>query len=153
MELCLDSEFWSIKGILRQKNILPKSHNSDSNGVRYTSFWSEGPKNHLNWKILVSKFVPGDLTSRTLRGRRGFEGQQLFYCLMLFSLTALLKSGLCAIQLYPRSDTSSLLMEAITTKKSCLDSRRHWREIVVSERKHHFAQHIGHIRNKTTGKL
>ena len=31
----------------------------------YSSFWSEGPKNHQNLKILVSKFVP-----------RGFEAQQ-----------------------------------------------------------------------------
>ena len=33
--------------------------------VWYSSFWSEGPKNHQNLKILVSKFVP-----------RGFEAQQ-----------------------------------------------------------------------------
>ena len=32
-------------------------HILDSNGVRNTSFWSEGPKNHLSLKILASKFV------------------------------------------------------------------------------------------------
>ena len=42
-----------------------KSHILDSNGVWYSSFWSEGPKNHRNLKILVSKFVP-----------RGFEAQR-----------------------------------------------------------------------------
>ena len=31
----------------------------------YSPFWSEGPKNHQNLKILVSKFVP-----------RGFEVQR-----------------------------------------------------------------------------
>ena len=31
----------------------------------YSSFWSEGPKNHRNLKILVSNFVP-----------RGFEAQR-----------------------------------------------------------------------------
>ena len=33
----------------------------DSNGVWYSSLWSELPKNHLNLTILVSKFVPWDL--------------------------------------------------------------------------------------------
>ena len=39
----------------------------------YSSFWSEGPKNHQNLKILVSKFVP-----RGFEARRtwGFEAQQ-----------------------------------------------------------------------------
>ena len=38
----------------------------------YSSFWSEGPKNHQNLKILVSKFVP-----RGFEARRtwGFEAQ------------------------------------------------------------------------------
>ena len=34
---------------------------TDSNGVWYSSFWSERPKNHLNLKILVSNFPPWDL--------------------------------------------------------------------------------------------
>ena len=34
-------------------------------GVWYSSLWSEGPKKHLNLKILVGKFVP-----RNLEGRR-----------------------------------------------------------------------------------
>ena len=29
--------------------------------IAQTLFWSEGPKNHLKLKILVSKFVPLDL--------------------------------------------------------------------------------------------
>ena len=39
----------------------------------YSSFWSEGPKNHRNLKILVSKFVP-----RGFEARRtwGFEAQR-----------------------------------------------------------------------------
>merc|ERR1711923_365383 len=56
------------------KNFLsPKSHILDSNGVWYSSFWSEGPKNHRNLKILVSKFVP-----RGFEARRtwGFEAQR-----------------------------------------------------------------------------
>merc|ERR1711923_475583 len=53
--------------------LLPKSHILDSNGVWYNSFWSEGPKNHRNLKILVSKFVP-----RGFEARRtwGFEAQR-----------------------------------------------------------------------------
>ena len=55
-----------VKGILHQKFFLsPKSHILDSNWVWYSSFWSEGPKNPRNLKILDSKFVP-----------RGFEAQQ-----------------------------------------------------------------------------
>merc|ERR1711923_606317 len=56
------------------KNFLsPKSHILDSNGVWYSSFWSEGPKNHRNLKILVSKFVP-----RGFEARRtwGFEARR-----------------------------------------------------------------------------
>ena len=39
----------------------------------YSSFWSEGPKNHRNLKILVSKFVP-----RGFEARRtwGFEARR-----------------------------------------------------------------------------
>ena len=69
--ILFDSMF---KGILHQKNFLsPKSHILDSNGVWYSSFWSEGPKNHRNLKILVSNFVP-----RGFEARRtwGFEAQR-----------------------------------------------------------------------------
>ena len=64
----------TIKGILHQtKILLPKSHILGCNGVWYSSFWSEEPKNHRNLKILVSKFVP-----RGFEARRtwGFEAQQ-----------------------------------------------------------------------------
>ena len=43
--------------VIPPKNLLPKSHILDSSGLWYSSFWSEGPKKHLNLKILVSKFV------------------------------------------------------------------------------------------------
>ena len=48
-------------------------HILDSNGVWYSPFWLEGPKNHPNLKILVSKFVPWDL-----KGHRtsDLEGQR-----------------------------------------------------------------------------
>ena len=56
------------------KNFLsPKSHILDSNGVWYSSFWLEGPKNHLNLKILVLKFFPRDLKGQRIldfQGRR-----------------------------------------------------------------------------------
>ena len=39
-------------------------HILDSNGVWYSPFWLEGPKNHPNLKILVSKFVPRDLEAQ-----------------------------------------------------------------------------------------
>ena len=56
------------------KNIpSPKSHILDSNGVWYSPVWSEGPKNHLNLKSLVSKIVVWDLGGRCtkdLQGRR-----------------------------------------------------------------------------------
>merc|ERR1712012_1414396 len=64
----------NLKGILHKKNFLsPKSHILDSNGVWYSSFWSEGPKNHRDLKILVSNFVP-----RGFEARRtwGFEGRR-----------------------------------------------------------------------------
>ena len=53
--------------------LLPKSHILDNNGVWYSSFWSEGPKNHRNLKILVSNFVP-----RGFEARRtwGFEARR-----------------------------------------------------------------------------
>ena len=35
-----------------------KPHILDSNEVWFSSFWSEGPKNHLTLNILVSNFVP-----------------------------------------------------------------------------------------------
>ena len=47
--------------------VSPKSHILDRNGVWYSSFWSEGPKNHLNLKHLVSEFVALDVD---------LEGQQ-----------------------------------------------------------------------------
>ena len=41
-----------------KKILSPKPHILDSNGAWYSSFWWEVPKNHINLKILVSKFVP-----------------------------------------------------------------------------------------------
>ena len=47
------------------KNFLsPKSHILDSNGVWYSSFWSEGLKNHLNLEDLVSRFAPRDFEAK-----------------------------------------------------------------------------------------
>ena len=54
-----------LKGSSTKNFLSPKSHILDSNGVWYSSFWSEGPKIHRNLKILVSKFVP-----------RGFEARR-----------------------------------------------------------------------------
>ena len=51
--------------VIPPKILLPKPHILDSNGLWYSTFWSEGPKNHRNLKILVSYFVP-----------RGFEAQR-----------------------------------------------------------------------------
>ena len=51
-----------------------KQKSKSSKGVVwYSSFWSEGPKNHRNLKILVSKFVP-----RGFEARRtwGFEARR-----------------------------------------------------------------------------
>ena len=51
-----------------------KQKSKSSKGVVwYSSFWSEGPKNHRNLKILVSNFVP-----RGFEARRtwGFEAQR-----------------------------------------------------------------------------
>merc|ERR1711911_191172 len=50
-----------LKGSSTKNFLSPKSHILDSNGVWYSSFWSEGPKNHRNLKILVSNFVPRGL--------------------------------------------------------------------------------------------
>ena len=54
---------WSffLKGSYHKRFSIAKPHILESNGVWYTSFWLEGPKNHLKLKILVSKFVPWDL--------------------------------------------------------------------------------------------
>ena len=52
-------EIWPSILTSDTKRILsPKPQILDSNGGWYSSFWSEGPKNHLNLKMLVSKFVP-----------------------------------------------------------------------------------------------
>ena len=61
-----------LKRSSQKKIISPKSHILDSNGVWYSSFLSEGSKNHRNLKNLVSKFVP-----RGFEARRtwGFEAQ------------------------------------------------------------------------------
>ena len=48
-------------------------HILDSNGVWYSLFWLEGPKNHQNLKILVSNFVPGGFEARRTWG---FEAQR-----------------------------------------------------------------------------
>ena len=53
-----------IKGILHQK-IFYRLNLIFWIEVWYSSFWSEGPKNHRNLKILVSNFVP-----------RGFEARR-----------------------------------------------------------------------------
>ena len=53
-----------MKGIPHQKNQWVKSHILDSNGVWYSLFWSEGPQNHQNLNIFVSKFVAWNLRHR-----------------------------------------------------------------------------------------
>ena len=63
----------TLKGSSQFFFLSPKPHILDSNRVWYSLFLSEGPKNHLNLKILVSKLVPWDLEGcRTsdLEGRR-----------------------------------------------------------------------------------
>ena len=61
-----------LKGSSTKNFLSAKSHILGSNGVWYSSFWSEGPKNHRNLKIVVSNFVP-----RGFEARRtwGFEAQ------------------------------------------------------------------------------
>ena len=55
----------SLKGIIHQKKkLLPKSHILDINGVWYSSFWSEGLKNHLNLEDLVSRFAHRDFEAK-----------------------------------------------------------------------------------------
>ena len=54
----------ALKGSSTKKNLLPKSLILDINGVWYSSFWSEGPKNHLNLKDLVSRFDPRDFEAK-----------------------------------------------------------------------------------------
>ena len=58
-----------LKGSFHKKNLSPKPYILDSNGVWYSSFWSEGRKNYLNF--LVTKFVPWNLEGcrRDLTGR------------------------------------------------------------------------------------
>ena len=63
--LNLERWWWPVLRDRPPKNFSPKPHILDSYGVWYSSFWSEGPKNHRNLKILVSNFVP-----------RGFEAQR-----------------------------------------------------------------------------
>ena len=74
--LCL-----AIKGILHQKNLSSKSHILDSHGVCYSSYWSEGPKNHLNLKIIVSKYDGQGPRGAT----QGFRGSATSYCFLQFS--------------------------------------------------------------------
>merc|ERR1711911_468763 len=57
-----------LKGSSTKNFLSPKSHILDSNGVWYSSFWSEGPKNHRKLKILVSKFVPSGFEARRTWG-------------------------------------------------------------------------------------
>ena len=65
---------YEVKGSSTKKILAPKSHIVDSNGLWwYSSFRSEGPKNHFNFKIVVSKPVAWDL-----------EGRQHFYCFLHF---------------------------------------------------------------------
>ena len=54
----------ALKGSSTKKNLLPKSLILDINGVWYSSFWSKGPKNHLNLKDLVSRFDPRDFEAK-----------------------------------------------------------------------------------------
>ena len=92
------STILSLKGSSPKKILLLKPHIWYSNGVWYSSIWSEGPKNQLNLKILVSKFVPRDLERQGTRGlegqrtdlkgwRKGFEGKHFFF-IVFFNVLA-----------------------------------------------------------------
>ena len=51
----------------------PKSHILDSDGVWYSLFWSEWPKNHVNLKIRSQSLPPWDIKvccTSNLEGRR-----------------------------------------------------------------------------------
>ena len=56
--------FLTFKGIVHNLFSLLKSHILGYDGVWYSSFWSEGSGNHLNWQNLVQKFVPRGSNSR-----------------------------------------------------------------------------------------
>ena len=74
-----------------------KQKSKSSKGVVwYSSFWSEGPKNHRNLKILVSKFVPRGFEARRTwgfeeqhhgvsRGGAGVSRHRLSICLFVKS--------------------------------------------------------------------
>ena len=62
-----------LKGSSTKNLLLLKSHFLDCNGVWYSSFCSEGPKNHLNLNILVPDFV---LRGFEARQRWGFEARR-----------------------------------------------------------------------------
>ena len=63
--------FVCFKGIVSQFVLLIKSHILDFNVAWYCLFWSEGPINPLNLKMLVPDFVPMDL--KWQRTRRATE--------------------------------------------------------------------------------
>ena len=56
-----DREFSLTSGSYHKKFLWPKPHILDIYGVWWSSFRSEGPENHLQLNILVSKFVPLDI--------------------------------------------------------------------------------------------
>ena len=65
----ISSNFW-LKGLFTIFLFSVRTHILNSNGVWYSWFWSEGPKNALNPKFLGFYFVPRDLDSRRHMGPR-----------------------------------------------------------------------------------
>ena len=61
-------EYLDTKGTVPEKIASPKPHILESNGVWYSLFRSEGPKDHLNLKILVLEFVPLGLRGAPVPG-------------------------------------------------------------------------------------
>ena len=65
-------------GSSTKKILSLKSHILDCNGLWYSLFCSEGPKKHLNLKMLVPDFVPRGFKARRRWGfearREGFRG-------------------------------------------------------------------------------
>ena len=66
----------TLKRLSHKKKILPCPHVLNSNGVWYSLFWLEGPKNHQNWKdsLKICPLAPRGVPQLGLRGAMGLRG-------------------------------------------------------------------------------